>query len=364
MIGGIGIGAIFLIVAIFLIAQKQNSIPSQIQEIQPKAPTTTPQKIEVPVVDSGSQTHSPTHTQPPSSSSSSSQSSSKYSCDYLTGQCVSDPSGTLSSCDECEKETYYCDSATWTCRDVGFRRDSKSQCKRNCFPDLRIKGNYTAQQSDTNANGEGAFCDQGRYRKALETTLPGTNVLGYEWEDMECAGFRCCTSHYCDPSGVGEDVYSETMCPSYSTEELCNTASSKEVPAYCEWDGSACVASQGETSACAACTSDSDCPGLFGAFKCESGNCVVQGTPKCDVIHKEFKTDEVIPDHMHQACTQLFDKDKDTIQRLCKDISDGNTCTGSYFERDCVDRYGKVWLTERSHCGPRSAPVYPSVPAS
>ena len=355
MLIGIGVAIVVLIIAISMIVTKY-----KMAAILNQPKTQNPNKIQVPVVENNSKIpkQSSTSISPVSSSG-----TSKYSCDYLTGQCSPDPKGSLDSCSQCEKETYYCDSSSWTCRDVGFRRDSRSQCQRNCFPDLRIRSTYTAQQSDTAANGEGQFCDQGKYRQASDTNLPGTDVMGYEWEDMDCAGFRCCTSHYCDPSGVGQDVYSTTVCPTYSTEDACNTASSKEVPAYCEWTGSACAASEGETSSCAACTSDSDCPGIFGAFKCDAGNCVVQGSPKCDLIHREELTDEVIPDHMRQACRQLFTKDQDTVKRLCDDISDGNVCTGSYFERDCVDRNGKIWLTERSHCGPRTAPVYPSVPS-
>lgn len=297
----------------------------------------------------------------PSANPPGSSSASTFSCDYLTGTCTPDPTGQLTNCDACEKKTYYCDPASWSCRDVGFLRDSAARCRQSCAPDLRIRGNYTAQRSDTNADGSGAFCSTGRFREASTGTINGTNLPAYQWTDMSCVGYRCCSSHYCDPSGVGQDPYSVSVCPDLGTETTCTGAMNRDVPAYCEWTGSACQASTGVTSACAACTVDSDCPGNFGAFQCTAGVCVAQGQPKCDVIEKEYRTEEVIPAHMRQACTQLFNKDRDTIARLCADVTDGDVCMGTYFDRACVDRYGKTWLTERSHCGARTAPAYPTI---
>lgn len=286
-----------------------------------------------------------------------------FSCDYYTGQCVPDPDGTLDTCDACEKRTYYCNPDTWTCTDVGVLRDSAAECRRRCYPDLRVHSTngYAAQRFDTNANGSGAFCAQGKYRKATSSLVYGTNVPAYEWVDMSCVGYRCCQSHYCDSSGIGQDPYSVSVCGGIGTESACTAAVNAEVPAYCEWTGSACQATAGKTSACAACTSDSQCPGKYGAFKCVAGACVAQGRPMCDVVHSEYKTDEVVSVTMMKACKQLFSKDKDTVTRLCKNVSDGDACAGTFFERSCVDRFGKTWVTERSHCGARSAPEYPTV---
>ena len=311
-----------------------------------------------PIVSSSSSQSSPS-TQ---STQSTQSNSDRFSCDYLTGTCTSDPKGDLTTCDACEKRTYFCDANNWSCRDGGFLRDSASQCRRTCYPDLRIRGNYTMQRSDVNANGSGAYCDPdegGRFRKVGTGSVGNTNVPAFEWEDVSCAGYRCCTSHYCSPTGTGQDPYSTSVCPGFSTETTCGSATDREVPAYCEWTGSACQATTGTTSACAACTSDSQCPGEFGAFKCVSGSCVAQGTPKCDVIHKEYRTDEVVPDHLQKACRQLFNKDTDTSARMCSNVRDGDVCAGSYFDRTCTDRYGKVWVTERTHCGARTAPKYP-----
>lgn len=300
-------------------------------------------------------------TSSPSKPQAANDSSQKFSCDYLTGTCTPDKNGNLTTCDACEKRTYFCDHNSWTCRDVGFLRDSASQCQRGCYPDLRVKGDYTVKRSDTNANGAGSFCDRGRFRKVGSGLVDGTNVPNYEWEDMSCVGYRCCQSQFCDPSGMGQDPYSVSVCASYSTEAACDGAIAKEVPAYCEWTGSACQAASGEVSVCAACTKDTECPGKFGAFKCISGECVAQGSPKCDVIHKEYRTDEVVPDHLLTACKYMFNKDRDTAQRICRNQLDGNACAVTYFDRMCQDRYGKTWVTERTHCGPRSAPQYPTV---
>lgn len=360
----IGISILALIGTILLLVPRIHAARNPPQ-VKPR-PSAKPPPISVPIIPSKNPSIIPPKPPLPSKkplkdAPTPPQSAPRYACDYLTGQCVPDPSGDLTSCDKCEKQTYYCDPATWSCRDVGFLRDSATECRKQCFPDLRIRGDYTAQRADTHANGSGAFCDQGRYRKESDTTINNTNVSAYEWVDMSCVGYRCCESHYCDPSGQGVDSYSDTVCPGFNTETTCVNSVNREVPAYCEWTGSACQATTGTTSACAACTTDDQCPGEFGAFKCESGVCVAQGQPKCDTIHKEYRTDEVIPDHMRQACIQMFDKDSDTMQRLCADISDGDTCAATYFDRTCVDRYGKTWLTERSHCGARSAPAYPSL---
>lgn len=285
----------------------------------------------------------------------------KFSCDYLTGTCVPDENGDLVTCDECEKRTYFCDPNSWTCRDVGFLRDSASQCKRGCYPDLRIRGQYTATRSDVNANGDGSFCAKGRFRKIGSGVVEHTNVPNFEWEDMSCVGYRCCQSQFCDEKGLGKDPYSVSVCTTYATETACDEAINKEVPAYCEWTGSVCQASLGESSVCAACTADTDCPGKFGAFTCVAGACVAQGNPKCDVIHKEYNSDEVVPKHIMTACKHLFGKDRDTARRMCANERDGNACASTYFERMCQDRYGKTWVTERTHCGPRSAPAYPSL---
>lgn len=284
----------------------------------------------------------------------------RFSCDYMTGTCVVDPEGDLTTCDECEKRTYFCDPASWTCRDVGFLRDSAAQCQRGCYPDLRIRGDYTVKRSDVHANGAGAFCDRGRFRTVGSGFVAG-NVPNFEWEDMSCAGHRCCQSHFCDDEGLGTDPYSVTVCAGHATESACTGAINQDVPAYCEWTGSACQAASGEISACAACTADTDCPGKFGAFKCVSGNCVAQGTPKCDAIHKEYRTTEVVPEHIMGACKHLFAKDRDTARRVCAGERDGTACASSYFDRSCLDRYGKTWVTERTSCGPRTAPEYPQV---
>jgi hypothetical protein len=285
----------------------------------------------------------------------------RFSCDYLTGTCIPDPQGNLTTCDECEKRTYFCDSNSWTCRDVGFLRDSASQCRRGCYPDLRIRGVYTPMRSDVNANGEGAFCAKGRFRKIGNDVVEGTNVPNFEWEDMSCVGYKCCQSQFCDEEGLGTDPYSVSMCATYTTESGCDSAINKEVPAYCEWTGSACQAALGESSVCAACTADTDCPGKFGAFKCVAGACVAQGNPKCDAIHKEYTSDEVVPEHIMAACKHLFNKDRETTRRVCANERDGNACAGTYLDRMCQDRYGKTWTTERTHCGARSAPKYPSL---
>lgn len=285
----------------------------------------------------------------------------RFNCDYLTGTCTPDPDGDLTTCDGCEKSTYFCDPESWTCRDVGFLRDSASQCQSGCYPDLRIRGDYTVKRSDVHGNGAGSFCDRGRFRTVGSGLVDGTTVPNFEWEDMACAGHRCCQSHFCNDEGLGTDPYSVTVCASHATEAACTGAINQEIPAYCEWTGSVCQASQGEISACAACTADTDCPGKFGAFKCISGNCVAQGTPKCDAVHKEYRTTEVVPDHIMGACKHLFAKDRDTARRVCANERDGTACASSYFDRSCLDRYGKTWVTERTHCGPRSAPEYPTV---
>lgn len=354
----IGILVITIVVLLAVFVPKLSK-PLTPNNLPPKPQPAPPfrRKVEIPVASNN--TPPPQQNQPLLDSTSPS-SDPTFSCDYLTGTCMPDPNGTLHSCDECEKRTYMCDPSTWSCRDVGFLRDSASQCKRSCYPDLRIKsGPYETERSDTHANGEGAFCDQGRYRQTTGSNVQGTSVPGYEWEDVSCVGYRCCTSHFCDPSGAGEDPYSTTVCPRYATQTTCENAGNQDVPAYCEWTGSVCQAAGGTTSACAACSSDSDCPGEFGAFKCESGNCVVQGNPKCDTIHKEYRTDDVVPAHMMKACKSLFNNDRDTPLRMCRNVTDSNVCAGSYFDRSCVDRNGKVWVTERTHCGPRTAPRYP-----
>lgn len=345
------VGIVIALVVTVNMKSKSSDKPQESSNKLLKNKTNTP-PLKIPVLDGDKDTLDPFSKTPTKSP--------KYSCDFVTGQCTEDPNGTLDTCDECEKQTYFCDTTTWTCRDSGMHRDSASVCKSSCQPDLRVTSTYQKQRSDTNADGEGAYCARTRYREIADAVVPGTATRTFKWTDTGCDGYRCCTSHYCDPSGVGQDPYSVSVCPTKASESECVAAINSDVPAYCEWNGSSCIASSGETSACAACVEDTDCPGTFGAFKCITGVCTAQGSPKCDVIHQEDKTDEMPPPHVQKACHVLFAKDTDTTARICSSITDGDECVGTYVDRDCVDKNGKVWLTERTYCGARTAPSYPT----